>query len=58
LASPFHCSKCNMGFDSRIELKRHEQECRGIVNSNVVSSSTTDKLGRHHVVRVRMEAKQ
>lgn len=56
MASPFHCSKCNMGFDSRIELKRHEQECRGIVNSNVASSSTTDKLGRHHVVRVWVEA--
>lgn len=56
MASPFHCNKCEMGFNKQSELKRHKADCKGKFSLNVSSSSTTDKLGRHHVVRVRMEA--
>lgn len=56
MASPFHCDKCEMGFNKKSELTRHKADCKGKFSLNVSSSSTTDGHGRHHVERTFMEA--
>jgi uncharacterized Zn-finger protein len=55
MASPFHCDKCEMGFDKQSELTRHKADCTGKVSVNVSSRSVTSDRG-HRVERTLTEA--